>query len=419
MKIGIYFTAAHKSGGVYQYSLAFLKALAAIPGHEYVIITTSAEIPEQFFRDPRFQVVNLAGGLQAAFEARRNFLANELGKVVSVAMNMIYRLNAFYLIELLMRFSQRDVLRTIRALKLDLLIFPAGTDLSYIVDVPTVVAVHDLQHRLNPQFPEVSAGGRYEYRENYYSKACARSVRILVDSHIGKEDVIACYPEVPQDKVISLPFLPPPYLNPRMTAAKAEDLLKKYNIKSPFVFYPAQFWPHKNHLRLVQAIKNLHEKGQNITLVLTGSTSVDFSTYSEIVAFAKKSGIRKYVKYLGYVDNDVVSALYKKAEALIMPTFFGPTNIPILEAWLMGTPVITSDIRGCKDQLGSAGLLADPFSSYSISQALAKVLNDKNLRRSIIEAGHRRIKEWTYSDFSKIVEDMIKSIEYGNKRNKT
>ena len=78
---------------------------------------------------------------------------------------------------------------------------------------------------------------------------------------------------------------------------------------------------------------------------------------------ARELKVDRQIRHLGYVPANDMAALYANAEALVMPTFFGPTNIPILEAWGLGCPVITSDIRALREQAGDAALLADPNSA--------------------------------------------------------
>lgn len=410
MRIGIYFTAGKKNGGVYQYSLGFLEALALNPANEYVIITTSPDIPKKYLRDPRFTLINLATGDQAKFEKRRTWLANVVGNYLGVVMSLLYRLRLFFVVNLTMRYSQRAVLQAIDSAHLDLLIFPAGSDLSYLVKIPTIVAVHDLQHKLNPQFKEVSYGGRWEYRENYYSQTCAKSLRILVDSVVGKEDVLSCYPSTDPSKIVILPFLPTPYLEPNIAPKKVASVLKQFKITSPYIYYPAHFWSHKNHLVLVRALTLLHKQGQKVSLIMTGAKDVDFSTYTEVMEYAKTHGLSKYVKFLGYVENIEVSALYRGALALTMPTFFGPTNIPVLEAWTMGTPVVYSDIRGCREQLGNAGLLAGPLDPQAWADAIARLLRDPALVTTLTKRGYRQVSTWTMADFSALVDSMLKKL---------
>ena len=411
MKIGLYFTAGKGNGGVYQYSLAFLEALASIPGHTYVVITTSNDIPDKFFHDARFTVVDMAKNrVSAVVTTPPRLITRIYTKCMTLTMRLVYKLQLNLLIDLATRISQRKLLQTISAQNLDLLIFPAGTDISYLSKVRTIVAIHDVQHRLHPEFPELSKNGRWEYRENYYRRTCQKATKIMVDSEVGKEDVLSCYPDTDPKKIVILPFLPPPYLNPQISSKVAQKSLSPYKLSTPFIYYPAQFWPHKNHLHLIEAVHLLHERGHKISLALTGSTGVDYSTYQAVCDKIKEYKLTTYCKYLGYVENEVVSALYKEALALVMPTYLGPTNIPIIEAWIMGTPVITSDIRGCREQAKGAGILADPYQPREIAAAIEQLLLYPKQGEEIIREGHKKIASWTYPDFARRVDQMLKTI---------
>ena len=90
-----------------------------------------------------------------------------------------------------------------------------------------------------------------------------------------------------------------------------------------------------------------------------------------------------------------------------MPTFFGPTNIPILEAWALGCPVLTSDIRGIREQVADAALLADPRSVESIAEGIYRLWTDENLRRTLADAGHCRLSKYTPDDFRNRVIEIL------------
>jgi len=126
--------------------------------------------------------------------------------------------------------------------------------------------------------------------------------------------------------------------------------------------------------------------------------------------YAKSKKIDKYVKFLGYVESREVSALYKGALALTMPTAFGPTNIPVLEAWTIGTPVIYSDIRGCRQQLGDAGLLADPNDPSAWANCIREILDNPKLATKLISLGKKRVSRWTMKEFADSVDHMLQTL---------
>ena len=94
-----------------------------------------------------------------------------------------------------------------------------------------------------------------------------------------------------------------------------------------------------------------------------------------------------------------MSGIYAEAVALVMPTFFGPTNIPILEAWAFGCPVLTSDIRGVREQVQDAGVLVDPRSMEAIANGIYQLWTDENLACSLVDLGRQRLASYTPDDY--------------------
>ena len=183
-----------------------------------------------------------------------------------------------------------------------------------------------------------------------------------------------------------------------------------HTLPTKYLFYPAQFWPHKNHLRIIQALGLIKKKSKlDIPIIFCGSCSgqVKEKTFSELMTESQKLSIDKNIYYLGYVDDEQVSYLYQKATSLIMPTFFGPSNLPILEAWSLDCPVITSNINGVRNQAGNAALLVDPKSVKSIAEAILKIWKDDKLRLKLIKFGRQRLALYTEAEYNKRLRDII------------
>lgn len=407
MRIGVYFTPSRDQGGVYTYSVAILEALAHVRGHQYVIISTSADVPTKFLQNQNFCLVDLHSRTREISLKTRDFLSYTLARVAPWLTRLLYRLRFYHLLTPIYHLTMVPQIRAVEEQNLDLIFYPTSSNLSFLAHTPAVVTVHDLQHRLNPQFPEVSAGGRWEHREYGFTNINDRAFRILVDSEIGKEDWLNFYPTDP-DRVVSLPYLPPSDLKTEIDAKVLKQVADDLKLPLHFIYYPAKFWPHKNHFNLLKSLVLLKKQDKKIHLVLTGSKDADFSSYQAVENYAQKNRISDQIHYLGFVTKIQLSALYKLATALIMPTYFGPTNIPVLEAWVMGTPVITSDIRGCRDQLGNAGLLAHPDKPKEIATAIAKIYSNRRLRQKLIINGRHRVKLWTQTGFTDRIGAIIK-----------
>ena len=221
--------------------------------------------------------------------------------------------------------------------------------------------------------------------------ACVGATLILVDSEVGREDMIRIYgPDgVAPDAVFVLPFLPADYLGAPVSGAMRARVRAKYRLPERYLFYPAQFAPSKNHRRIVEALALLSDEGVRIDLVLVGTHSgaLREATFADVMRTASDVGVGDRVHYLGYVDDAEMPALFAEAVGMVMPTFFGPTNIPVLEAWSRDCPVITSDIRGIREHVGDAAVLVDPESVDSIAEGIRRLVLDPALGDELARRG--------------------------------
>ena len=184
------------------------------------------------------------------------------------------------------------------------------------------------------------------------------------------------------------------------------------NIPGRFLFYPASFWPHKNHYRIIEAIGLLKKKhGIKISIVFVGTTYSQWQVFAMCNALAKKHSIESQVYFLNYVSDEELAALYMRAVGLVMPTYFGPTNIPYLEAFYYKCPVIASDIHGIKEQVGDAGLLVNPKDTDAISNAIYRIWTDRSLRDSLIKKGQEQFRQFSSKHFMEKVNSIIDSLD--------
>lgn len=266
-------------------------------------------------------------------------------------------------------------------------------------NVKKIVPVHDLMHRYERRFPEV--GEEYEYREIIMKSYARYADCILVDSKLGKKQFRDCYLKnnAHKPRIVSLPFIVPEHIYNR------EE--EPVNVPDKYVFYPAQFWKHKNHINLVKAIAILKECIKDIHLVLVGSEK---NACEDIKKFISDNGLSDNITILGFVSDEAISYLYSHAVALVMPSYFGPTNIPPLEAMALGCPVAVSNKYAMPEQVGDAGMLFDPDSPTEIAECIRKLWYDEDLREKLKALGYDRINKWTKRDFNKRLQIIIKKL---------
>jgi glycosyltransferase involved in cell wall biosynthesis len=270
------------------------------------------------------------------------------------------------------------------------------------VDIPFSVVVLDLQHRLQPFFPEVSADGVWKSRENFFSQTLKRAAFVIVGTDAGKKEVQMFY-GVPDERIRILPHPTPRFA---LEASPADDVdLSKYKLPRDYIFYPAQFWSHKNHVGLLHAIHHL-KKADNLRLpvVFTGS---DQGNESHVRQLVRTLQLEDQVHFLGHVSRETLRALYQNAFALCYVSFFGPENFPPLEAFALGCPVIAADVPGASEQLGDAALRVNPANELKIAEALKSLFQDKAKRESLIARGKERARRFTGNDFAKGLLDLL------------
>lgn len=269
-----------------------------------------------------------------------------------------------------------------------------------------IFTVWDLCHRDFMEFPEVRENRIFESREAVYQHALTKAVVVIVDSELGKENLTRRY-GVDPERVDILPFFPAPEtrLDDDAYQAGFVDIKQKYQINGDYIYYPAQFWAHKNHVYILKAMALLKETHDTeLYAVFSGS---DKGNLDHVLAVAESLEIKHLVKYVGFVPNEEIPDLYKQSLALVMPTYFGPTNLPPLEAFQLGVPVIYSNLPGLREQVGDAALLVDLSNPQSLVDQLLSLLHQPKLRDQLIEKGRQQLSRHSDDERWTILESIF------------
>lgn len=264
------------------------------------------------------------------------------------------------------------------------------------LSIPFSAIVWDLQHRLQPQFSEVSANGMFEHREQFYSQVLKQAAFVIVGTQAGKGEVQQFY-GIPDQKIRILPHPTPSFALDE--TASASSALSKYKLPSNYVFYPAQFWTHKNHAGILRAVAHLNKiENLRLPVVFTGSDQGNERAVRDLV---DQLELRDQVFFLGHVSREELKALYQNAFCLCYVSFFGPENLPPLEAFGLGCPVIAADVPGASEQLADAAIRVDPSNDLEIAKALQLLSRDEAKRQELIRRGKTRARRFTGPDFAK------------------
>jgi glycosyltransferase involved in cell wall biosynthesis len=399
-------------GGVYQYSLTMLRTLHGFEKSGLIeeCICLAHNLHTNTARELEQMGMHMLGlEPPSAKRAVKNTIRRILRRLPRVDRAIRVQRETFF--DNRPQFSpqptNRDDMREwLQCNHIDAVIYPGPNPLSFEIGLPYAMSIHDLQHRLQQdRFPELVQGAQYERREYIFQNAVKTAKLLLVDSEIGKEDVLEQYRDygANADRIEVLPFVGEATLDSPLSDSAVSEIESHLDLPDAFLFYPAQYWAHKNHIRILEALNILQkEKGFQISVLFCGSFQGPLrqEVYRKLNEAVKRFGLSSRVRHLGYVSKETLAVLYQRATALVMPTYFGPTNIPVIEAWQSNCPVISSDIRGIREQIKDAGLLADPDCADSLAEQIYRICNEPLLRRELKVAGHQRIQEYGISQYT-------------------
>ena len=119
------------------------------------------------------------------------------------------------------------------------------------------------------------------------------------------------------------------------------------------------------------------------------------------MARVRQLNLSSQVKFLGFVPEDDLRALYRLAQFLVMPTLYEADSCPIHEAWSEGLPVASSNATALPDQVHDAGLLFDPKNILDIANAVERMAMDQELRDDLRERGYRRVEDFDWERTAK------------------
>lgn len=284
----------------------------------------------------------------------------------------------------------------IKKMKMDLLI-SFGSNIGFQLGVPTISFIGDVMYRYFPNLSEYSRTGNL-IRDISTRKLLKYSDCVVVDSNENARDLISFF-NVKKEKLISIPMCAPPHIYEyaNMPNEEVDRICNKYKLPEKFIFYPAQFWSHKNHKRLVKALHVLKIKyGTTVNAVFVGAR---WESYDGVIDLIKQLGMNEQIKCPGYIPEKDLVAIYKKAVALVFASFAEYTNLPVVEAMVLGTPVLCSNKFSMPEQLGGAGLLFDPFDVGDMAEKIYKIWNVKEIRFELKEKGLARAKELSAENF--------------------
>jgi glycosyltransferase involved in cell wall biosynthesis len=254
-----------------------------------------------------------------------------------------------------------DELATVDALHYPLTVPIPGTD------APTVVTLHDIQHR---DLPEFFGSARKSFRRIAYDRAARSATAVVVPSEFVRRRAVDVL-DLDPARVHVVPLA----IDHTVFSPTGDEE------REPLLLYPARPWPHKNHARLFEAFALLRETRPRLRLVLTGG------------GHERLGSLPEGVETLGVVTTSELASLYRRAACLVFPSLYEGFGLPPLEAMACGCPVAASQAGAVPEVCGDAAVLFDPTSAEDIARAIVET---DTQRETLRDRGLARAAEFTW-----------------------
>ena len=303
-------------------------------------------------------------------------------KLIRKYRNLFRDLNQFIL--------TRNIQNQIRKNQIDIMHYPATLIWLLQVNIRCILTFFDMQHEY---YPEFFSKEQLRKRSAIYRPSVEKAQLVISPSLYTKNSLVEKF-ETPAEKIYLLPVgisdsyhcVTPEYI---------DRIQNKYNLPESYIFYPANPWLHKNHARLMAALRIYRDKyGTDLNLVLTGriKNNVSISKYMAVAA-----GADKQVFDLGFVPSEDMPVLYSGASLMIFPSLFEGFGIPLLEAMACGCPIAAANATSIPEVVGNAARLFDPTKPGDIAEAIHDLLTDNDFANNLIEKGLKRVKKYYWS----------------------
>jgi hypothetical protein len=247
-----------------------------------------------------------------------------------------------------------------------------------------IYSIWEFAHKEHPALPEYNEN-TVTNRDTYYNYACNHAYKIVLFNERSKTDFVKYYLV---DKLKIEKFFFPPIITNILIGnnSKISDLTKN----KKYIFYPAQFWPHKNHIYLLESLKKYNEnRAEKFFLIFTGH---DKGNLKFIKNKINSLGIMNEVIIFNYISEEEICYLYKHCFAVAFPSLIGSQSLPLFESFFFQKPVMYNE--KILDQFYANATLPLNIDDYqNLGFNIEKIINNPKLINDIVKRGFEIYRE--------------------------
>ena len=245
-------------------------------------------------------------------------------------------------------------------------VFEAAQFFGWRFKIPAIAWIPDFQHRGLPEM----FSPLYRLKRNFGQGLQIRAGRtVMLSSDDARRTCEQIYPRARGQahtvRFAILPQIPPSII-------EAQKIASSHGLKKSFFYMPNQFWRHKNHLLVIEALAILRDRGCRIVVAASGQ-QIDPIAPGHFDVVHKKVidlGLEENFRILGLIPREHIPMLMRACEALLNPSLFEGWSTTVEEARLLGTPMLLSDLPVHREQMGADALYFDRISPHNLADCL-------------------------------------------------
>jgi glycosyltransferase involved in cell wall biosynthesis len=267
---------------------------------------------------------------------------------------------------LIKKVIRRDLVLGWLLAKHDIKVLSHSDILGDSISVPVISWIPDFQHL---HLPALFSPEEFAERNRWFDVLTKNSKLVLLSSKNARDDLVRMIPEASDNSEV-LHFVPK--VNLQDETVHINQLEKKYKFLGPYLFLPNQYWAHKNHSVVIEALAILQRSGRHVRVISTGShlDPRNPDLYNELCERIKVLGLERVFLILGIVPYVDLQALMRYSVAVINPSLFEGWSSTVEEAKAFGKRVILSDIPVHREQAPRGALYFDAHDPIVLAEAI-------------------------------------------------
>ncbi len=248
--------------------------------------------------------------------------------------------------------------------------------------VKGIVTIHDLIFKVYPNTYSLIDRIIYDWK---FKTSCIKADRIIAISESTNKDLVIHY-GIQSDKIDVIYQCCAPLFYEENNNVDSSVIFEKYKIPTDYLLFVGSVEKRKNLQLIIKSYQHI-PKDVQIPLVIVGGNRGEKENILKLIASYQL--VNKIIWISDLNDNYQLQKLYQKATAVIYPSLYEGFGLPVIEALLSKTPVITSNVSSLPEAAGPDSICVNPTDPKELGEAITKVISNEELRAAMIENGYK------------------------------